>query len=157
MPETAAAMKKLLEKSVYLVLIAVVSSLLASLAAFLWGAVKTVVVVKHLAFSLGKDVTASVELIALMDSFLIATALLIFSIGLYELFIEDVTMPAWLKVHNLHDLKAKLSSVMILMMAVAFLEHLVEWKDPQGTLLLGLAAAVVSSMLVAFSRFGEKD
>jgi uncharacterized membrane protein YqhA len=59
--------------------------------------------------------------------------------------------------HGLHDLKARLSSIVILVMAVAFLEHLVEWKDPQGTLLLGAAVALVSAVLIAFSKLEEKE
>ena len=92
-----------------------------------------------------------------MDSFLIATALLIFAIGLYELFIEDVAMPKWLAVHSLHDLKAKLASVIVLVLAVNFLSHLVEWRDARETLEFGLAVAVVSAALIAFGHFGGKD
>jgi len=150
-------MKRLLEKSMWIVMIAVAFSLAASFAAFLWGAAKTVTVIVHLATSGRESAATGIELIALMDTFLIATALLIFSVSMYELFIQNLTLPDWLTVHNLHDLKAKLSSVIILVMAVTFLEHLVEWKNPQDTLYFGLSVAVVSAALIAFSRFGEKD
>ncbi len=150
-------MKKLLEKSRYLVLIAVFFSLAASVAAFLSGGVKTIEVIIALITSAGKASHASIDLIALMDTFLIATALFIFSVGLYELFIEDLALPSWLVVHDLHDLKQKLSSVIILVLAVTFLEHFVEWKDPLGTLYLGIAVAVVSAALIAFISFGHKE
>jgi uncharacterized membrane protein YqhA len=150
-------MKKLLEKSTLLVMIAVIFSLAASVAAFFSGAAKTVSVILHLATSYGKDPGAGIELIALMDTFLIATALLIFSLALYELFVQDLKLPDWLVVHTLHDLKTKLASVIILVMAVVFLEHLVEWKDPQGTLYYGIAVAVVSASLIAYGHFGGKD
>ena len=65
----------------------------------------------------GKDPLGAIKFIELMDAFLIATALLIFAIGLYELFIEDIAMPEWLEVHSLHDLKAKLASVIVLVLA----------------------------------------
>jgi uncharacterized membrane protein YqhA len=83
-------------------------------------------------------------------------ALFIFAVGLYELFIEDSSPPQWLMVHNLHDLKQKLSGVIILVLAVTFLEHFVEWKDPLGTLYPGLAVAVVPAGLLTVSNFGEK-
>ena len=150
-------MKRILEKSISLVLIAVITSLIASVAAFAWGALKTIMVLLHLVTSFGKDPSAVIELIALMDTFLIATALLIFAVGMYELFIEDIKLPEWLVIHNLHDLKVKLGSVIILVMAVTFLEHLVEWKDPQGTLYFGVAVALVSASLIAFGHFGGKD
>ncbi len=149
--------KTLLEKSTYLVLVAVVFSLLASVAAFLWGAVRTMSVIIHLVSTAGKNPLAAVDLIGLMDTFLIATALFIFAVGLYELFIEDITLPPWLVVHDLHDLKAKLGSVIILVLAVTFLEHLVEWKDAQGTFYFGLAVTMVSGALIAFGYFGNKD
>lgn len=150
-------MEKILEKSKNLILIAVVSSLAASIAAFLWGAAKTATIILNLVTSYGKDPLAAIALIELMDTFLIATALFIFAVGMYELFIKDINLPKWLVIHNLHDLKSKLGSVIILVMAVKFLEHLVEWKDPQGTLFYGIAIAVVSASLIAFSHFRGKD
>jgi len=147
-------LKTILAKSKYLMLVAVLFSLIASLAAFIWGSVKTVIVILHLASLHGEDPLGAVELISIMDTFLIAAALFIFSVGLYELFIEDVAMPAWLIVHNLHDLKAKLVSVIVL--TVTFLEHLVARKDPYGTLYFGIAISLVSASLIAFSYFGDK-
>ncbi len=150
-------MKEILEKSKYLTLIAVIFLLIASGGAFLLGSVKTVNVIFNLIVSLGKDPFATISFIELMDTFLIATALLIFAVGMYELFIKDIDLPEWLVIHNLHDIKAKLSSIIILVMAVTFLKHLVEWKDPEGTLYYGIAIGVVSLSLIAFSHFGEKD
>lgn len=150
-------MEKILEKSKNLILIATISSLIASFAAFAWGAFKTVMVILNLFISHGKDPLATIALIELMDIFLIATALFIFSVGMYELFIKDINLPEWLVIHNLHDLKAKLGSVIILVMAVTFLKYLVEWKDPQAILFNGIAIALVSASLIAFSLFGGKD
>lgn len=150
-------MEKVLEQSKKLILIAVISSLVAAFAAFIWGAVKTSTIILNLVLSYGKDPGATIALIELMDTFLIATGLFIFSVGMYELFIKDINLPEWLMIHNLHDLKAKLGSVIILVMAVTFLKHLVEWGDPQGILFYGIAIALVSASLIAFSQFGGKD
>ncbi len=94
-------MEKLLQKSKSLVLIAVVSLLVASAAAFLWGAVKTIFVIKGPVVTYGKDPLSLVALIELMDIFLITTALFIFSVGLYELFIKDIVLPDWLVIRSL--------------------------------------------------------
>jgi len=150
-------MNRLLESSRFLILIAVFSSLLAALAAFVWGAAKTVAVIGSLIASSGKDPLAAVAFIELMDAFLIATGLLIFALGLYELFVHDLVLPEWMTLHNLHDLKARLSSVIVLVMTVAFLEHLVGWQDPQGTLFFGIAVTVVSAVLIAFSKLETKE
>ena len=150
-------LKTLLEKSRYLVVLAVLSCLVAALGAFAWGAFKTWHAIVFLFASGGKDPQGAIKLVELMDVFLIATALLIFAIGLYELFVEDVDMPTWLVIHSLHDLKAKLGSVIVLVMAVNFLPHLAEWRDARETLEFGLAVAVVAAALIAFAHFGEKD
>ncbi len=139
-----------------MVLIAVVSTLVASAAAFVWGGIKTVKVLISILTSVGTDPTSGIALVELMDTFLIATVLFIFAMGMYELFFGDVSLPAWLVIRNLHDLKVKLSSVVILVMGIIFLEHLVEWKDPQGTLFFGIGVTVVSASLIAFGYFGAK-
>ena len=149
-------MRKILEKSNYLVLIAVLSSLLVSIVAFVWGAVKSVKVIIDIVAHIGSEVNFIVPLIEIMDIFLIATVLFIFALGMYELFVGKLSLPEWLVIKNLHDLKVKLSSVIIMVMGIHFLKHLVEWQDPQGTLLFGLSVAVVSAALIAFSYIGSK-
>jgi uncharacterized membrane protein YqhA len=151
-------MNKLLSNSRYLVLIAVSASLIAAVMAFIWGGYKTLTVLGHLMGAFGGEAQGiGVELIAVMDTFLIATALYIFAVGLYELFIADLELPEWLTIHNLHDLKAKLSGVIILVMAVTFLEHLVHWEDAAGTLMFAGGIAIITAALIAFGHFGGKD
>ncbi len=150
-------LKKLVEKSKNLILIAVGSSIIASAAGFVWGMVKTIETIVNFTMSYGKDPLGVIALIELMDIFLIATVLLIFAMGMYELFIDSIALPDWLIIRNLHDLKVKLSSVIILVMGIIFLEHLVEWKDPQGTVFFGISVAVVGATLIAFSYFGGKE
>ncbi len=149
-------LKRMLEGSRYLVLLGVFSSLVASLAAFLWGVGKTGGVILGLVRSGGQDPLTVVRLIELMDKFLIAVGLYIFAVGLYELFIEPLDLPAWLAVHDLHDIKSRLSQILVLFMSVTFLEHLVEWKDPIATLYFALAITLVMGGLIAFNRFVEK-
>jgi len=103
------------------------------------------------------SITCAVALVEVVDGFLVATILFIFAASMYELFIAEINLPDWMLAHNLHELKTKLSSVLILVMAVKFVEHLVEWKDPHSTLLFGIAIAVVSAILIAFSYLGGKD
>ncbi|MEL7562261.1 YqhA family protein [Dehalogenimonas sp. 4OHTPN] len=146
-------MRRLLEFSKYITLVASAAALLASVVAFIWGLVHSVEVLFSFLKTDGADI---VPLIELMDIFLIATVLLIFALGIYELFIGELTLPAWLVIKNLHDLKVKLSSVVIMVMGILFLKHLAAWDDPQGTLFFGLGVAVVSGALIAFSYIGDK-
>jgi uncharacterized membrane protein YqhA len=150
-------MARIIEHSKYLVVVAVFALLAAAAAAFGWGALKTYGVVSLIITSAGEDAAITVELIRLMDAFLIATALLIFAASLYELFLGELKLPEWMLAHNLHELKAKLSSIVVLVMAVKFLERLAEWQDAPGTVLYALAVAAVSAVLIALSRLGGKD
>jgi uncharacterized membrane protein YqhA len=150
-------MSKLLEKSRYLVIIGVLGLLVAALAAFAWGLFQTVQTVTLIVQSLGADKGITVALLQIVDSFLIATTLLIFSVSLYELFVGDVPMPEWMVAHNLHDLKTKLSSMIVMVMAVKFVEKLVEVKSYGDILYFGAAITLVSAALIAFGYFGHKD
>jgi uncharacterized membrane protein YqhA len=149
-------MARLLEKTRYLALLGIISLLLASVAAYGWGAVKTINTITLIFTSYGKDSYIAVSLIELVDSFLIAIALQIFALSMYELFVGDINLPDWMLAHNLHELKTKLSSVIILVMVVKFLEHLVEWKNPNDSLFFAIAVSVVAATLIALSYFGEK-
>jgi uncharacterized membrane protein YqhA len=150
-------MKTILEKSRYLAFIGIISLLVAALAAFAWGTLRTFHAVMLVIESLGADASITIEFIEIVDSFLIATAILIFAVSLYELFIGDIDLPDWMLAHNLHDLKAKLSSMVVLVMGVKFLQKLVDYKDAQELLHVGLSIAAVSAVLIAFGYFGKKD
>ena len=150
-------LKRLLEASRYLVVLGVASSLAASAGAFLWGTWKTGLLLWSLAINRGDLPHLAVRLIELMDKFLIATGLYIFAVGLYDLFLGELNLPKWLDVHDLHDIKARISSILVLVMAIVFVEHLVEWEKPMETLALGAAIALVILALLAFNRLSEKS
>jgi uncharacterized membrane protein YqhA len=150
-------MGKILSSSRYLAIIAVLALLVSALAGFGWGIIKTVDAVALIITSLGEDAGIIIALIEIVDAFLVATAVLIFAFGLYELFIAELKLPDWIQIHTLHDLKAKLGGVLVLVMAVKFLEKLAEWKNAQETLFFALAIAVISATLIAFSALGGKD
>lgn len=150
-------MKYILERSRYLTLIGILSLLVASFAAFAWGIFKTATTTLLVIRSLGADSTITIELIEIIDIFLIATTILIFAASLYELFIGNLDLPEWMLAHNLYELKNKLSSMIVLVMSVKFLQKLIEIKDGMELLQRGIAVAVVSAALIAFGYFGKKD
>ncbi len=150
-------LKRTLESSRYLVVLGVVSSLVASAGAFLWGTWKTGLLLWSLAISGGDQPLLAVRLIELMDKFLIATGLYIFAVGLYDLFLGELNLPKWLDVHTLHDIKARISSILVLVMAIVFVEHLVQWEKPYETLALGAAIALVTTALLVFNRYSERS
>ena len=150
-------MKTFLEKTRYLAWIAVLALLVAALASFIWGAIKTYHAIAMIVTTAGQGKLISLTLIQLVDVFLISIALVIFAVSIYELFISELELPEWMIAHNLHDLKARLSSLAILVMAMKFVEKIFEGQAAQQTLYLGIAIAVVSAALIAFSYFGSKE
>ena len=150
-------MSKILASSRYLAIIGVICLLFGALAAFGWGALKTFYTIMLIMKSAGQAPAITIELIELVDAFLIAIALLIFSANLYELFIGEIALPEWMLAHNLYELKGRLSSMVVLVMGVKFLEKVLEVKDTRDLLNTGIAVALISGVLIAFGYFGEKE
>lgn len=150
-------MKEIIQKSRYLVLAAVLPLLVMTVVAYIWGILKSYYAIVEVIDTAGKSDHIAVSLIGIMDAYLIAVGLFILAVNLYELFIGRLDMPSWLLACNLHELKSKISSMIILVMAVKFLEHLVEWVNPLETFYLGVAVALVSAVLIVYERWGEHD
>lgn len=149
-------MSRILSLGRYLVLLSVLGSLAGSAVVFLWGFVRMALNVYQLLRDPAEaGETLGAHMIAVVDSMLLAVVLYIFAVALYELFIGKVEVPPWLVIHNLDDLKVKLSSVIILMMAVSFVEHLVTWENALETLLFAAAVALVAAALVFYSMHVE--
>ncbi|CAN5497909.1 YqhA family protein [soil metagenome] len=149
-------MRKLIENSRYVALIGVVALLAAAFMAFVWGGLKTLKILQKIVVSYGQDPQIIIGLVQLLDVFLIAAALYLFAVSLYELFIDKLDLPDWMLAHNLYELKSKLSSVIILVMAVNFLENVMAWRDAMATLQFGLAIAIVSAALIGLSYATQK-
>jgi uncharacterized membrane protein YqhA len=127
---------KLLSKSRYLVGLAVLGAFVGMVALLLYGVwdvyhlVSTVLAAQEYE-GIGKKLTFG--FVEAIDTFLLATVCYITALGLYELFIDDqVELPNWLNIRNLDDLKNKLTSVIIVLMAVIFLGHVVRFIADWG-------------------------
>jgi uncharacterized membrane protein YqhA len=148
-------MKRILESARYVVLIAVVSLLVAAIATFLWGAAQTAFLISKFVAA-PTDSSLIVAIVQLLDLFLLGTVLLVFALGLHELFIQKLALPEWLVIDDLKKLKGKLSDVDIIILAIKFLEKLIESKNAQDTHMTGIAVAVVIGGLVLFNYTSSK-
>jgi uncharacterized membrane protein YqhA len=91
-----------------------------------------------------------VEFIQITDIILLGTVLYIVSLGVYQLFIDPKiksTLPPWLHVGDLGDLKRDLLSVTVVLLGVTFLGEVVEWQGERDILALGGAVALVVAAL----------
>ncbi|QWK19670.1 MAG: YqhA family protein [Hydrogenobacter thermophilus] len=98
----------------------------------------------------------STKFISVMDIHLLSIVLYIFSVGLYELFVGKLNVPDWLRITNIDQLKAKLASVIVLILAITFTKKIVEWKDPLDTFLFALAIAAIVAVLIFYYKVKEE-
>ncbi|GAB4501958.1 MAG: hypothetical protein Fur0035_15030 [Anaerolineales bacterium] len=149
-------MKTIIEKSKYLSLLAVITLLIFFVLALFWGIAQAVTSGGKIISSLGQSPEIIVSVIKLIDVFLVAMVLYILAASLYELFVGEVDLPSQLVAKNLTELKSKLSSIIVLVLAV----HAVEIIFEQGVSGLEMiwqvgAMALIAAVLIAFSYFGS--
>ncbi|MBS0290648.1 MAG: YqhA family protein [Proteobacteria bacterium] len=94
------------------------------------------------------------DIIGSVDLYLIAIVLLIFSFGLYELFISktmlvktNVKLPPILAINSLDELKDKLAKVIVMVLVVSFFQHVLYLKY-QGPLEMMYFAFSISALSV---------
>jgi uncharacterized membrane protein YqhA len=136
----------------YVVIVAVVGIALQAIATFGWAVwITGDFVYDLLSSSAWRQDDTIVELLQVLDLYLIGTVLIITAVGLYELFIGDVHLPEWLVIRNLSDLKTKIVEVIVLVIGIKFVEKLVTVKDPIDVLWYGLGSAAVMAVLIGWN------
>jgi len=154
-------MGKLLGNTRYVVFIAVVGLLLASIAVYIFSGILTVDVIIETfqnGFNTEQARSFSSELIEVIDLFLLGTVLFMTSVGLYELFVDPkISIPKWLSVANLDQLKFNLVAVIVVMLMVLFLGSAAEATNVENGLDLlyygGGIALVIAAGSVAVLIF----
>ena len=156
-----------------IVLAAVVSSLTASFAMFFITTIDTYFMVTHLGEYASPSLvgkarsdlrgTMITHVVEIVDGYLLATVLLIFALGLYELFISSIdqaesseTKSNVLLIHSLDDLKARLAKVILMILIVKYFEYAIAMKFESPLDLLYLAGGIALIGLALYlSHAGE--
>jgi len=145
-----------------MVILAVIFSLLAALALFIVASVEIVAPLKHLLENHFHITAHEHELlvgaiVGAIDLYLIATVLILFSLGLYELFISkideaesDENSSKILAIHTLDDLKEKLAKVVLMVLIVTFFKYAIHLKYKTPLEILYLAAGVLMLALALY-------
>lgn len=103
------------------------------------------------------------HVVEIIDGYLLGTVLLIFALGLYELFIsridqaeESETASSVLIIHSLDDLKSRLAKVILMILIVKYFEHAVSmsFHNPMDLLLLAGGIALIGVALYLTSEKG---
>jgi len=148
-------------RSRLMVLFAVIFSLIAAFGMFIVASVEIYEPIRHL-FKNSFHLTAEEHerlvssIVGAIDLFLIATVLIIFSLGLYELFIskideaeKDERSSKILAIHSLDDLKEKLAKVVLMVLIVTFFKYAIhiKYETPLETLYLALGVLMLALAL----------
>lgn len=151
-----------LTQSLAVVAIAIVVLVLSAIGAFVYGAavfINGITEITSHPFPVGNKIGL---FLLDIDLFLIGATLLIAAIGFYELFFERVgseggsRMPAWLQMNDLNDLKVRVISMIVLIVAVNFGETVVDEVPGLEVLERSGGIALAIAALVAFVRFSGK-
>ena len=148
-------MKTIIEKSRYLSLLAVITLLLTFTLALFWGIVQAFNAWREIILSIGQSPDIILSILKLIDTFLVIMVLYILAASIYKLFVNDVELPSKLVANSLPELKSKLSSVIVLVLAVHFVEVIFEdGISGLEKLWEALGISLVALALIAFSYFG---
>ena len=140
----------------FVVLIAVLAVLLVAVTLFLQG---TWLALRDIWETWGGVVEGSskandltIIFLELVHIMLEAVVFYLIGIGLYSLFVAPLNLAVGLGVETMGDLEDKIVSVIIVIMAVSFLEHFIRWENATQTLQFGVSLAAVIFALVYFQR-----
>jgi uncharacterized membrane protein YqhA len=146
-----------------LVILAVVSSLFGSMALFIIGSLDMAdVLMKTWGYYIlgdhSYDLHAKVvgELIGAIDLYLIAVVLLIFSFGIYELFISQIDeakeseSSQILEIHSLDELKDKIAKVIIMVLVVKYFQMVLDMPFNGALEMMYLAISILGLSLALF-------
>jgi uncharacterized membrane protein YqhA len=138
----------------YLVLIPIIGLALAAAVLFAFGGIGLVLfLIKNASLAVeGHDLTVLpiFDLLQYVHQFLIGTVLYITSIGFYQLFIQEVPVPGWMKTESAEDLETSLVGVVIVVLAIEFLGAVFSGTQASNLLTYGAGIALPIAALAIF-------
>jgi len=154
-----------------IVFIAVLISLASSLVMFYMATIDAAYMISHLtdypylenAERIALRSETITHVVELIDGYLLATVLLIFGLGLYELFISKIDQAEnsenaskVLLIHSLDDLKTRLAKVILMILIVKYFEFALDmaFETPLDLLLFAAGIALIGLALY-LSHAGE--
>jgi uncharacterized membrane protein YqhA len=138
----------------YFVLIPVIGLAIAACALFIKGGIDLVRFMEELVIGMekaGPEASIIVEIVETVHLFLVGTVLFLTSVGLYQLFIQPLPLPGWLKINDIEELELNLVGLTIVVLGVNFLSIIFE---PQETNLafFGIGYALPIAALAYFMK-----
>lgn len=148
-------MKKIIASSRYIITAASLGAFVASMLLILVALAQLigiiVLAVRNFTTVVADPKALTVSMVSNIDLFILSAGFYIIGLGFYELFVDgDIPMPDWLEIHDFEDLKSSLVSIIIVVIAVAFLGHVIDWKSGTDIAALGISTGLVIAALTYF-------
>lgn len=143
----------------FVVLIAVAAVLLVAVSLFVLGTVQAFAIVWRAwsqTFQGNQPPHLSADFLEIVSVMLEAVVFFLIGAGLYSLFIAPLNLAIVLGVETLNDLEERVISVVVVVLAVTFLQHFIRWDQPLETLQFGGALALTVVSLVLFQRYSHR-
>jgi uncharacterized membrane protein YqhA len=127
-------MVKFIGATRYLAIIPIIGLAIAAAVMFFFGGFGLVAFVirsiTHMSEGHPTEILPIFELLEFVHQFLIGTVLYITAMGLYQLFIQDVPLPMWMKTESSEDLETNLVGVTVVVLAIEFLGAVFSGSQP---------------------------
>jgi uncharacterized membrane protein YqhA len=151
---------RLIGRTRYVVLLAVIAVLLVALSLFLLGTILAIMGIweawEALFHGRIEATDLTVEFLEIVSVMLKAVFFYLIGVGLYSLFIAPLNIATSLGVETLNDLETKVISVVVVILAVSFLEEFISGKQALEILQYGGALAVAVAALVLFQFYNHR-
>lgn len=159
-PTPLSPLARVIGRSRFVVMIAVAAVMIVALSLFLLGTILAAVSVWNAWKAVFEGQIGSTDLtvqfLEVVSVMLKAVVFYIIGVGLYSLFIAPLNLTVALGVETLNDLESKVISVVIVILAVTFLEHFIRWEQPVEMLQYGGALSLVVAALVLFQMLSHR-
>ncbi|MBI5492567.1 MAG: hypothetical protein HY893_06520 [Deltaproteobacteria bacterium] len=145
------SLNEVFPKSRYIAIVPILMALAASVSAFIWGTFRTTEIFYRFDSSIAADgfSIALTALFSVLYTYFIPTALFIVALSmLYEFSLEEADLTDLPLIRDL--------PLVILVIAIGFLKHFVDWQSGQDPLALAISIAIVVAAVAAFI-FQEKE
>jgi uncharacterized membrane protein YqhA len=150
-------MRRILGLTRYAVIVPAIASIIGALLLMAQGSIEMVDVVFQSVTTHVYIKETVVGVLTAVDAILLGTVLLVIGYGLYELFVDpELTVPDWLQVHDLDDLKSKLIGVVVAIIAVVFVGVFVDANRAGEVVSYGLGAGALVAGLAIFALATRK-
>ncbi|MDR1674887.1 MAG: YqhA family protein [Tannerella sp.] len=146
----------------FVTFLAVIGSMCASVVLFIRSSMQIYEGLKIFVFNFNSSESHELEhlvaqFVSSIDGYLFAMILIIFSMGIYELFINKIdpvekaldARPSWLQINSIDDLKSSLGKVILMILIVSFFEHSlnIHYEGIKDLLFLGIGILLISAAL----------